>query len=274
MSVSIVPTLTKGRVLIIAGSDSGGGAGIQADTKAVLALGGFAATAITAVTVQNTQGVTGIHPIPLDVIQGQITAVLTDIGADCLKTGMLATTEIIETVAAALDEAAYQGQMVVDPVMIAKGGASLLQDDAVSAVISVMLPRADLITPNAPEAARLTGVEVEDLAGQHRAGEALLKLGARAALVKGGHLPGDTMQDLLVWQGGERLFTAERIDTVHTHGTGCTTASAIAAGLAQGLDLEAATERALAYVHEAIRTAPGLGSGHGPLNHAWTVRPI
>ena len=274
MNGSVLPSMTKGRVLIIAGSDSGGGAGIQADIKAVTALGAYAATAVTAITVQNTLGVTGIHPIPLDIVHGQIISVLGDIGADCLKIGMLATSEIIKAAADALDTAGYDGQMVVDPVMVAKGGASLLEDQAVSAMVSVMLPRAGLITPNAPEAARLTGIRVGDLVGQRRAGTALLKLGARAALVKGGHIAGNILRDLLVWPEGERVFEAPRIDTMHTHGTGCTTASAIAAGLAQGLSLEAATERALRYVHEAIHTAPELGQGHGPLNHGWTVRKI
>ena len=256
-------TSPTGRVLIIAGSDSGGGAGIQADIKAVTALGGYAATAITAITVQNTLGVHGVHPLPLDLIEAQARAVLDDIGADAVKTGMLGSIEVVERVAALLDTA--DAPAVVDPVMIAKGGHPLLPDAAVQAVRSLMVPRAALLTPNAPEAEALTGLAVADLDGQRRAGEALLALGAGAVLMKGGHVPGETVIDLLLTPGGETLLEGERVDTRHTHGTGCTLASACAAGLARGLPLEAA-------VAEAIRRAPGLGGGHGPLDHGWPLR--
>ncbi|ALJ07022.1 phosphomethylpyrimidine kinase [Brevundimonas sp. DS20] len=259
-----------GRVLILAGSDSGGGAGVQADIKAVTMMGGFAATAITAITVQNTLGVHGVHPLPLELIAAQARAVLEDIGTDAVKTGMLGSVEVVETVAALLDEA--KAPAVVDPVMVAKGGHPLLPDAAVEAVRRLMIPRAALLTPNAPEAEALTGLTVRDIDGQRRAGEALLNLGARAVLMKGGHVDGPTVIDLLMTADGETVLEAERIDTRHTHGTGCTLASACAAGLALGRPLEVAVAEAWAYVGEAIRRAPGLGGGHGPLDHGWPVR--
>jgi hydroxymethylpyrimidine/phosphomethylpyrimidine kinase len=260
-----------GRVLIIAGSDSGGGAGLQADLKTVTALGGYAATAVTAVTVQNTLGVTGVLPVPADMVMAQARAVLDDIGADALKTGMLGDIAMVETVAAILDSAAGI-PAVVDPVMTAKGGAALLATDAMDAVRRLMVPRAWLLTPNVPEAEALTGLSIASLDDQRRAGEALLALGTRAVLMKGGHLDGERVSDLLLTPQGETLFESARLETRHTHGTGCTLASACAAGLAQGLTLEAAVARAWAYVQEAIARAPGLGRGHGPLDHAWTMR--
>ena len=261
----------KGRVLIIAGSDSGGGAGIQADIKAVTVMGGYAATAITAITVQNTLGVHGVHPLPLDLIEAQARAVLDDIGADAIKTGMLGSVEVVERVAAIL--ATTDTPAVVDPVMVAKGGAALLDRNAVEAVRTLMIPRATLLTPNAPEAEALTGIVVIDLDGQRRAGEALLALGAGAVLMKGGHVDGETVVDLLLTPRGETLLEGLRMDTTSTHGTGCTLASACAAGLALGKPLEVAVAEAWAYVAEAIRRAPGLGRGHGPLNHGWPLRP-
>jgi hydroxymethylpyrimidine/phosphomethylpyrimidine kinase len=259
-----------GRVLIIAGSDSGGGAGVQADIKAVTAMGGYAATAITAITVQNTLGVHGVHPLPLDLIEAQARAVLDDIGADAIKIGMLGSVAVVERVAAILDTS--QGPAVVDPVMVAKGGAALLDADAVEAVRSLMVPRAAILTPNAPEAEALTGMPVADLDGQRRAGEALLTMGARAVLMKGGHVDGPTVVDLLLTPTGETLLEGPRIETTSTHGTGCTLASAVAAGLAQGRPVETAVAEAWAYVSEAIRRAPGLGRGHGPLDHGWPLR--
>ncbi len=261
----------QGRVLVIAGSDSGGGAGIQADIKTITALGGYAATAITAVTVQNTLGVTGVHPIPLEIIAAQARAVLDDIGADAIKTGMLGDVGVVETVAVIL-EYAKSVPVVVDPVMVAKGGASLLAEAAIGAVKSLMIPRAALLTPNAPEAAALTGLSVETTDDLRRAGEALLAMGARAVLMKGGHIEGDRMIDVLMTPAGETTFEGERIDTRHTHGTGCTLASACATGLAQGLPLEQAVARAWNYVHEAMLRAPGFGQGHGPLDHGWMLR--
>ncbi|MES2862021.1 MAG: bifunctional hydroxymethylpyrimidine kinase/phosphomethylpyrimidine kinase [Pseudomonadota bacterium] len=260
----------KGRVLIIAGSDSGGGAGVQADIKAVTAMGGYAATAITAITVQNTLGVQGVHPLDLDLIEAQARAVLDDIGADAIKTGMLGSVAVVERVARILDSC--DAPAVIDPVMIAKGGAALLDADAVEAVRTLMIPRAALLTPNAPEAQALTGIAVADLEGQRAAGRALLELGAKAVLMKGGHVDGPTVIDLLMTPVSETLLEGPRIDTTSTHGTGCTLASAIAAGLAQGRPLDVAVAEAWAYVAEAIRRAPGLGGGHGPLDYGWPMR--
>jgi hydroxymethylpyrimidine/phosphomethylpyrimidine kinase len=261
----------NGRVLIIAGSDSGGGAGIQADIKAVTALGGFAMTAITAVTVQNTRGVFGVHPIPIETIEAQAKVVLDDIGADALKTGMLGSAEVVEAVARILDSAPGK-PAVIDPVMTAKGGERLLPGSAEAAVRDLMIPRAALLTPNAPEAEALTGLPVNNEAELLRAGEALLKLGARAVLMKGGHIPGEVVLDVLMTPAGEWRFQHARVDTPHTHGTGCTLASACAAGMAQGLPLEEAVARAHAYTFEAILQAPGYGGGHGPLDHGWPLR--
>ncbi len=261
---------TLGRVLIIAGSDSGGGAGVQADIKTVIALGGYAATAITAVTVQNTLGVTGVHPIPLDVIEAQARAVLDDIGADAIKTGMLGDVATVDLVARLLEE--FPIPAVVDPVMVAKGGASLLAREAVAAVREQLVPRAALLTPNAPEAEALTGLTVATTDDLRRAGEALLAMGAGAVLMKGGHVAGDRVVDVLMTPDGETAFEGERIDSRHTHGTGCTLASACAAGIAQGLPLPAAVARAWDYVHEAMLRAPGFGAGHGPLDHGWPLR--
>ena len=261
----------QGRVLVLAGSDSGGGAGIQADIKTISALGGYAATAITAITVQNTLGVTGVHPVPVDIVEAQARAVLDDIGADAIKTGMLGDVAMVEAVARVLDSAPGI-PAVIDPVMVAKGGASLLAQAAIGAVRTLMVPRAALLTPNAPEAAALTGLEVETTDDLRRAAEILLGLGARAVLMKGGHVGGERVVDLLITPQGETTFEGERIDTRHTHGTGCTLASACAAGLAQGLPLTEAVARAWSYVHGAMLHAPGFGAGHGPLDHGWMGR--
>ncbi|MDP3870878.1 bifunctional hydroxymethylpyrimidine kinase/phosphomethylpyrimidine kinase [Phenylobacterium sp.] len=261
---------SRGRVLIIAGSDSGGGAGIQADIKTVTALGGYAATAITAITAQNTLGVHGVHAIPPAMVEAQARAVLDDLGADAVKTGMLGDVEMVERVAAILDT--VRVPVVVDPVMVAKGGSNLLAPNAVDAVRALMIPRATVLTPNAPEAEALSGLPVYTTDDLRRAGERLLTLGAQAVLMKGGHVEGDTVIDVLMTPDGETSFEGERLDTRHTHGTGCTLASAVAAGLAQGLSLTEAVARAWAYVHEAMRQAPGFGAGHGPLDHAWPLR--
>ncbi len=258
----------QGRVLIVAGSDSGGGAGIQADIKTVTALEGYAATAITALTAQNTLGVEAIQPVDPSFIAQQMKVVLADIGADCIKTGMLHSTAVIQTVADCLAEFAPFTPLVVDPVMIAKGGAPLLEDDAVSTSAQTLIPMAALVTPNAPEAMALTGIDVQDPESQHAAGIALLKMGAGAALIKGGHIDGSTIRDVLVTSDGKFIFESPRIDTQNTHGTGCTLASAIAVGLAQKLSLRDAVARAHKYVAAAIAQAPDIGNGHGPLNHA------
>ncbi len=263
----------NGRVLIIAGSDSGGGAGIQADIKSVSALGGFAMTAITALTAQNTLGVHAIHPVDADFIAQQMAVVLDDIGADCLKTGMLHNVEVIEVVADMIARKAAGLPLVADPVMVAKGGASLLDVAAHSALIERIVPLAAVLTPNAPEAAALTGIEVGDEPSQQAAGEALRSMGARAVLVKGGHIDGPQIVDLLVTGDGVVRFENPRLETVHTHGTGCTLASAIATGLAQGMDLPSAVSRARDFVIAAIAAAPGFGAGHGPIDHTVTVDP-
>lgn len=263
----------EGRVLIVAGSDSGGGAGIQADIKAVTALGGFAMTAVTALTAQNTQGVHGIFGVDTDFIAQQISVVLDDLGADCLKTGMLHSVEVIETVVETLERNGAGIPLVADPVMVAKGGARLLDEGANAALVALLVPRAAVLTPNAPEAAALTGISVDDEAGQRRAGEKLLELGAGAVLVKGGHISGPDVVDLLVTQDDTLRFSDPRIETRHTHGTGCTLASSIAAGLAQGMALPDAVARARAYVRRAIASAPGYGGGHGPLDHGVTFDP-
>lgn len=261
----------NGRVLIIAGSDSGGGAGIQADIKAVSALGAYAMTAISALTAQNTLGVQGVFPIPTDFIDQQIDSVLSDLGADCIKTGMLHDSAVIETVVAALDRLAPDVPLVVDPVMVAKGGASLLQDEAVETLRTRLAPRATVLTPNVPEAEALSGIAMKNDADLDEIGAALLSLGPKAVLLKGGHMSGDIVRDRLITSDGVQVFENQRIETVHTHGTGCTLASSIAAGISQGLSLADAVGRAEAYLHEAIRTAPGLGGGHGPVNHLHTV---
>ena len=264
----------KGRVLIVAGSDSGGGAGIQADIKTVTALGGYAATAITALTAQDTIGVHGVCPVPIEFIQQQMQVVLDDIGADCIKTGMLHNSDVIDAVTDTIEQHAVDIPVVVDPVMVAKGGASLLDPDATSALKSRILKAATVITPNLPEAEVLTGMTIATLDDMTRAGEALLDMGARAVVLKGGHLPGAQVHDVLITPDGHDVFSAPRMETVHTHGTGCTMASALATGIAQGLSLHDALARALSYVHEAIRNAPGYGSGHGPIDHGHTIRPF
>ena len=258
----------RGRVLIVAGSDSGGGAGIQADIKTVTMQGAYAATAITALTAQNTEGVFGVLPIPPQFIRRQIEVVLDDIGADAIKTGMLHDAAVIEAVAAVLKERAPGIPLVVDPVMVAKGGARLIDPDAIGALKQRLIARATVLTPNLPEAETLCGMSIGDPTEMRHAGEMLLALGCRAVLVKGGHLPGATVSDVLVTGAGVRIWESPRIDTRHTHGTGCTLASAIAAGLAQGRDIESAVDRARDYVRQAIASAPGLGRGHGPLDHA------
>ena len=263
-----------GRVLIVAGSDSGGGAGVQADLKTVLALRGFGATAITALTAQNTLGVHGVHPVPEPFIAQQIEVVAQDIGADVVKTGMLGTTEVIETVTATLGTELPEVPWVVDPVMMAKGGHPLLESDAVEAMRKVLVPKAFLITPNLPEASTLVGRDILSLEDMWAAADDLMALGAQSVLLKGGHLEDGPVIDMLISESGLEEFESPRIETSHTHGTGCTLASAIATGLANGLDLRSAVLTGRAYVHTAIQQAPGLGAGHGPLDHGHTVRPF
>lgn len=265
----------KGRVLIVAGSDSGGGAGMQADIKTVTALGGYAMSAITALTAQNTQGVAGISDVPADFVAEQMRVVLDDIGADVIKIGMVHRADVIEAVCEVLDNHAKDIPVVADSVMIAKGGAALLEGEAMHALRHSLVPRASLLTPNIPEAEELTGMAIKSIDDATHAAMMLATLGPQAILLKGGHLPGHLVRDILLH--GEKtmeVFEHERIDTRHTHGTGCTLASAVATGIAQGMELHAAVVRARAYVFEAISSAPGFGGGHGPLNHGHTVAPF
>ena len=231
-------------------------------------LGGYAATAITALTAQDTRDVHAVFPIPPAFVARQMEVVLADIGADCIKTGMLHSAAVIATVVEVLTRAAPGTPLVVDPVTVAKGGAPLLEPNAIDAVRGLLLPRATVATPNIPEAELLTGGKIASVAAMEAAGRALLALGPKAVLVKGGHLDLPTVVDVLVTADGAIHMENPRIHSTNTHGTGCTLASAIATGLAQGMNVRDAVVRARGYVWEAIRTAPGLGKGHGPLNHA------
>lgn len=252
-------------LLIIAGSDSGGGAGIQADIKTASAHGVFATTAITALTAQNTLGVLGVLATEPDFVAAQIKAILSDIGADAVKIGMLSNAAIIKAVHENL--LMLRCPIVLDTVMLAKGGAPLLQPDAVNALKTLLLPMAAIVTPNVPEAEVLAGIRISDTASMLEAGKKILELGARAVLVKGGHLEDVKVTDMLVTQGKTLEITHDRINTKNTHGTGCTLASAIASNLAKGADLAEAVTKATDYVHRAIASAPKIGGGHGPLNH-------
>lgn len=261
-----------GRVLIIAGSDSGGGAGIQADMKTVTALRGYAMTAITALTAQDTLSVHDIFPVPPEFIALQMRVVLADIGADAIKIGMLHNASVIQAVAETLTEEAATVPLVVDPVMIAQSGDRLLAAEAVTALRAQLLPRATLITPNRPEAEVLLGGAITDADQQEAAAHDLLDLGPTAVLLKGGHIEGDRVVDVLATRdGGVVRLIYPRVATRASHGTGCTLASAIAAGLAAGMDIEMAVRRARAYLQLALETAVPLGRGNGPVNHAHTV---
>ena len=261
----------KGRVLVIAGSDSGGGAGIQADIKSITALDAFAMTAISALTAQDTNGVSGIHDVPPAFVREQMAVVLADLGADAIKTGMLHTPAVIYAVVETLQETSTVAPLVVDPVMSAKSGDSLISSEATETLVRRLIPMATVLTPNLPEASILVGRPIRSVADMEAARDDLMALGAAHVLLKGGHLVGDHVRDLLFGPGETRTFESSRIDSKHTHGTGCTLASAIAAGLAQGLGIEQSIARARDYVMEAIRTAPGFGAGHGPMNHSHTV---
>lgn len=272
---------TPPRTLTIAGSDSGGGAGIQADLKTFAALGCFGMSAITAITAQNTLGVTGVHAIPADMVAAQIDAVASDIGVDAAKTGMLGTAAIVEAVAGAVDRHGIR-KLVVDPVMISTSGATLSDDATSQAMVQLLFPRAMLVTPNLPEASYLLGRRIARRAEMERAAADLLALGCRAVLLKGGHLeddgPGATgLDDLLMLADGTvRVFTHPRIDTPNLHGTGCTLAAAIASGLARGDALPDAVSAALDYVAQAIASGAQLrlGAGNGPLNHSFAPRVL
>lgn len=259
-----------GRALSIAGSDSGGGAGIQADLKTFSALGVYGMTAVTAVTVQNTKGVSGYEELSPQTVGDQIRAVVADIGVDAAKTGMLASSPIIEAVAEAVREVGVPN-LVVDPVFMSKHGHALLREDAVDALRTRLLPLATLVTPNLHEAGGLAGFRVDSREAMERAASAILDLGPRAVLVKGGHLEGERSADL--FHDGERMewVDAARVDTPHTHGTGCVLSAAIAAHLARGEELLDAVVQAKAFVTEAIRRALALGQGIGPVDPLWKL---
>lgn len=261
---------TYNRVLTIAGSDSGGGAGIQADLKAISANGCYGMSVITALTAQNTMGVAAIHPVPVDFVKEQIHAVLKDIGSDAIKIGMLFSPELIEMIAVELKELAT-GNIVLDPVMVATSGDKLLKDDAVAALKDSLIPIANIITPNLPEASVLLGREITSSEAMREAAEELGDLGCKNVLIKGGHLEEGPSDDLLYMAGsGEvRTYPVERIETNNTHGTGCTLSSAIAAGLAKGMSMEAAVAEGKDYITGAIRSGAKftIGSGHGPVDH-------
>ena len=260
MSMRKVPV-----AMSIAGSDSGGGAGVQADMKTFSALGVYGASTLTAITAQNTVAVTAVHELPVELIAAQIDAVVTDIGVDAVKTGMLSSSAIVETVARELERHGIEN-LVVDPVMVAKSGDPLLRDEAVESVRTRLLPLAALVTPNVPEAETLTGLKIESDDDVREAARRIVAMGARTVVVKGGHRDGPATD--LFFDGAEFTeFTSERFDTVNTHGTGCTFASAAAAGLAQGKPLLEAVALAKEYVTEAIRNSYPLGRGHGPVHH-------
>ena len=256
---------TVGRVLIIAGSDSGGGAGIQADIKSCAAFGAYSATAITAITAQNTQGVQQVELVSPDLVRAQIQSVMGDIGADVIKIGMLGSKEIMDVVAEEIKDT--DAMVVLDPVMVATSGDPLMDEAAITTLKTELIPLCDVITPNVPEAEILTGLKIEDVDDMAKTGQALIEMGAYAALMKGGHLKGNMVVDVLISEDENSVMTAPRIRSKHTHGTGCTLASSLAACMALGAPLEEAVNAAREFVFEGIRTAPKLGSGHGPLNH-------
>jgi hydroxymethylpyrimidine/phosphomethylpyrimidine kinase len=265
----MMPQINVPKAMTIAGSDSGGGAGIQADLKTFAALGVYGTVTLTAITAQNTIGVTGVHEIPTDMIVAQMDAVMGDIGADAVKTGMLSSQEIVEVVAAQVAKHGIRS-LVVDPVMVAKSGDALLRDDAVNAVCTKLVPLAAVVTPNIPEAEALTGTTIESDDDVREAARRIVSMGARTVVVKGGHREGPAAD--VLYDGSEfQVFTAPRINTVNTHGTGCTFASAVAAGLAQGKSVEEAVGQAKEYVTEAIRASFPIGQGHGPLNHFYKL---
>jgi hydroxymethylpyrimidine/phosphomethylpyrimidine kinase len=258
--------------LTVAGSDSGGGAGIQADLKTFQQFGVYGTSVIVALTAQNTRGVRAVEAVPEAMVSAQLTALAEDLPPDALKTGMLAEAGLVRLVAKAIRENGWQ-PLVVDPVMVATSGHRLLTTEAEDVIRESLVPLAALVTPNLDEAAVLTGRVVHDVATMERAGETLLRFGAAAALVKGGHLSGDTLTDVLVTPEGVRRFSRPRVPTGSTHGSGCTLSAAITAGLALGRPLATAVEDALDFVHRAIAGAPGLGAGHGPLDHTVTAPP-
>ncbi len=261
-----------GRVLIIAGSDSGGGAGIQGDIKTVSAFNGYSSTAITAITAQNTQEVTDIYPIDPDLVAKQIEAILVDIGADAIKTGMMYSQEIIEASADMIERHTPDIPRIIDPVMVAKGGAKLLDDDAIETLILRFIKGCTLVTPNIPEAEIIAQMEIRNFEEMRAAAKVIkTRTGAESVLLKGGHLQDSNLVDILFYEDELITLQSSRIETTSTHGTGCSYASAIAAQMAQGIALPSAVKTAHDYIQEAIKHAPTIGSGYGPINHFYNM---
>ena len=274
MITSRVSNLSK-TVLVIAGSDPSGGAGIQADLKTLTSLGVYGMTAITALTEQNTRGVSGIFEIPLDFVIKQIDCCLTDIGANAIKIGMMHNVELINGVYEALKQNEIIGtekiKIVLDPVMVAKGGHRLLKEDAVNSLKNFLKNTNPVLTPNIPEAEILTGMKINNLADMKTAGEKIIDLGANFVVLKGGHMNKPIMSDLLIGEEVLDQIETKKIETNNTHGTGCTMASALTAGLAKSLDIKEAFQKAHFYVNQAIITSPRFGNGHGPINHSFNI---
>tara|TARA_B110000263_G_C15165020_1_gene444173 strand:- start:9 stop:833 length:825 start_codon:yes stop_codon:yes gene_type:complete len=254
------------KAMTIAGSDSGGGAGIQADLKTFSANGVYGSSVVTAVTAQNTLGVHDVFELPSSLIESQIRAVMSDIGCDVIKTGMLSSSTVVETVVRTLNDFELPS-LVIDPVMKAKGGASLISEEAIETVKKILIPMASIVTPNIPEAIELTGIDINDINSAKKAALYLVNIGADSVVIKGGHLDGPEAQDLYYDGDVFEIFSSERFDTKNTHGTGCTFASAIAAGLAKGLTMLRSVSDAKDYVSMAIKNNRNIGSGHGPINH-------
>lgn len=265
MTVTSAP---MGRVLVIAGSDPSGGAGIQADIKSITMMGQYAAAAITALTVQNTIGVKEAVGVEPRIIRAQIETVLEDVGADSIKTGMLHSADVVAEVAQTIADTGFKGPVVVDPVMVASSGARLMDDRAVDLIKNELIPQAALVTPNLPEASVLAGFDVQSDDDMRHAGAKILDLGAAAVLMKGGHQSSETLTDFLITPDETMSISAKKVDTRHTHGTGCSFASSMAALLAAGQSLKEAFPVAHKFIQDAIEAAPGFGAGHGPLGHA------
>ena len=255
------------RIMSIAGSDSGGGAGIQGDIKTITALGGFATTAITAITAQNTLGVNSILNIPIEMIEDQILAVLDDIGTDAIKIGMLSNKKTIYCISNLLSKINKNIPIVLDPVMVAKGGHKLLDIDAEEILIKELMPLCSIITPNLPEAEFITGIKINNIEDLEITGQEIIKMGIDNVLMKGGHLKGSKLTDILISKYKVDYFYSSKIPTNNSHGTGCTLSSAIACGMGQNMSLYSSVERAHAFVNKSIKHAPDIGKGNGPLNH-------
>ncbi len=273
-TITDLETMKYNRVLTIAGSDSGGGAGIQADIKAISACGCFATSAITAVTVQNTLGVSGVHPIPIEIIEGQIEAVLSDIGSDAIKIGMLHSAEVVHAVCRQIDKFGIKN-IVLDPVMVSTSGHKLIEDSAIESLTSELIPRARVITPNIPEAEILLGCKIESQSQMHEMARRLSFGGKVSVLLKAGHLTDSSVVDVLYNAEDDTIteLVSERLSTVNTHGTGCTLSSALAAQLAKGLELTEAARQAKNYINSALISGAKyeIGHGHGPVNHHFAI---